>query len=146
MKKFIVLTLVSCMATAFAIAQQYEPAPSPLQTKLENYIGRYGTPERVYLNDVKKETFDAIGGEMYTVVFVYNINTKSKRRMMVYELGPNGQKINPKYPNYSKSIRPGDNAQLFNIRLNPTTNTTYKIDPDTAATVYIYKLIPGVKH
>jgi hypothetical protein len=149
MKKIFLLTLICIIGSLSLYAQQFEPAPSEFQNKLEKYIGRYGTPERMYLLDAKNKTFDGRGGELYIVAFVYDINTKTKRRMMVYEIGSAGEKKNPKYPDYSNSIRADGSNQMFHVRLDAQGDasaiTKFKIDADAAATVYIYRLIRGVK-
>jgi hypothetical protein len=149
MKKIFLLFLIFCIGSLTINAQQFEPAPSEFQNKLEKYIGRYGTPERMYLQDGKNKTFDGRGGELYLVAFVYDINAKTKRRMMVYEIGSSGEKKNPKYPDYSNAIRGDGSSQMFHVRLDAqgdaNTVTKYKIDADAAATVYIYRLIRGVK-
>jgi len=131
-------------------AQNFEPAPgSMVQTKIEKLIARYGTPERIYLNDVAKKTFEAEGGIPYVVVFNYNGKPTNARRMMVYEVGAGGEKKNPKYPANSKGWQLTPSAQAFSVRLSPegtqSTKTTYKIDSDVSAEVYIYRLIQGVK-
>lgn len=149
MRKIILCTLIFCLGGFAAMAQQFEPAPSEFQTKLEKLIGRYGTPERIYLQDVKNKTFDAKGGELYVVAFEYDINDKTKRRMMVYQLGSSGEKLNPRYPDYSTGIRGTGGTQMFHVRLDAPGDanlvTKYKIDADTGATVYMYRLIRGVK-
>jgi hypothetical protein len=149
MKKIFQLSVIFCISSLAINAQQFEPAPSEFQNKLEKYIGRYGTPERIYLQDAKNKTFDGKGGELYLVAFMYDINTKTKRRMMVYEIGSAGEKKNPKYPDYSNAIRGDGSSQMFHVRLDAdgdaNTITKYKIDTDAAATVYIYRLKRGVK-
>jgi hypothetical protein len=130
-------------------AQNFEPAPGMVQTKIEKLIARYGTPERVYLTDVAQKTFEAQGGLPHIVVFSYNSNSTAKRRMMVYEIGSGGEKKNPKYPNSSKAWQLTPSMHAFSVRLDPqgdqATKTTYKIDTDATAEVYIYRLIQGVK-
>jgi|GEM_PF-4491085 hypothetical protein len=130
-------------------AQNFEPAPGMVQTKIEKLIARYGTPERIYLNDMAQKTFEAQGGMPYLVVFSYNSNSNAKRRMMVYEIGTGGEKKNPKYPNSSKAWQLTPSMHAFSVRLNPegdlSTKTIYKIDTDASAEVYIYRLIQGVK-
>jgi hypothetical protein len=149
MKKIVIACACVLFAATAIQAQNFEPAPNEFQTKMEKYIGRYGTSERVYLNDTKKKTFDAKGGQIYLIAFVYNANSQHKRRMMVYEIGPNGEKTNPKYPDYSKGFRDSQGWQMFHVRLDTegdnNTITKYKIDADTEATVYIYRVIKGVK-
>jgi hypothetical protein len=68
--------------------------------------------------------------------------------MMAYELGPNGEKKNIRYPDFSKGYR-GPKGSMFFIALRPegdeNTVTTYKIDTNSEASVYIYRASPGVK-
>jgi hypothetical protein len=70
--------------------------------------------------------------------------------MLVHEVGENGAKINLQYPSYSKGYRGVPGMQVFHVVVAPdgdaTTLHKYKIDADDAATVYIYKLIPGVNN
>jgi hypothetical protein len=149
MKKGILLGIGILFSAAALWAQNFDPAPSDIQSKLETYLKRYGTVERIMLSDVKGETFDAIAGERYVVAFLYNVNDSETRRMMVYEQGPKGEKVNPQYPAASKGYRGINGKQLFVLRLQQPADRTgvikYKIDTNTSATVYIYKLIAGVK-
>lgn len=139
-------TLLIFAAMLTAGAQNFEAHNADAEYRLQKFINRYGTSERIYLNDTKNKTFDAVPGSTYLVVFVYNINDNSKRRMMVYEVGPGGAKINPKYPDYSKGYRSEKGAQAFSVRIDPpgTQMVKYKIDANASATVLIYKVKPGV--
>jgi hypothetical protein len=148
MKHFLLYGICLLFTANSLLAQNFEPAPGPVEDKIKLLIKRYGTAERIYLNDTQRRTFDARGGSIYVVGFVYTPDSKGTRRMMVYEMGPNNEKKNLKYPDYSKGYR-GALGQLFSVRLLPegddNTITTYKIDADDEAQVYIFKVIPGVK-
>lgn len=148
MKHFL-LYGISLLLTANSLsAQNFEPEPGMVDDKIKALINRYGKSERIYLNDTKRETFDARGGAVYIVAFTYAPDAKGTRRMMVYEMGPNNEKKNIKYPDFSKAYR-GAKGQLFYVRLDPegdeNTITTYRIDADAESSVYIYKATPGVK-
>jgi hypothetical protein len=149
MKQLLVMAIAICL-TSLAKAQQFEPAPSAVQSKLEQSMKRFGTVERMYLTDAKAQTIDLKDGGEYVIGFAYDINTKTTRRMLVYEVGPKGEKINLQYPSYSKGYRGVPGIQFFHVFVTPkgdgNTVHKYKIDADDAATVYIYKLIPGVKN
>lgn len=147
--KHILLYGISLLLTANSLlAQNFEPGPGIVDDKIKALINRYGKSERIYLNDTKRETFDARGGAIYIVAFTYASDAKGTRRMMVHEIGPNNEKKNIKYPDFSKAYR-GPKGQLFYVRLDPegdeNTITTYKIDTDESASVYIYKATPGVR-
>jgi hypothetical protein len=91
MKKMM-FSLCIFLYASTAFSQNFNPAPGEYQEKLEKYISRYGSAERIYLNDDKRNTFDARGGGIYLVAFVYDIDYKGARRMLVYEVGSNGEK------------------------------------------------------
>lgn len=145
MKKSLLLALGILLIAGNLLAQNFEPAPSEIQTKLEKYLGKYGSTERIMLTDRKNKTFDANAGENYLVAFVYDVNSTTTRRMLVHELGPAGEKMNPQYPASSNGYRGINGIQMFLARLSPNAVTTYKIDSNQEATIYIYKLKPGVK-
>lgn len=148
MKHFLLYGISLLLTANSLLAQNFEPAPGPVEDKIKLLIKRYGSAERIYLNDTQRQTFDARGGSIYVIGFVYTPESKGTRRMMVYEMGPNNEKKNLKYPDYSKGYR-GALGQLFSVKLLPegdeNTITTYKIDADDEAQVYIFKVIPGVK-
>jgi hypothetical protein len=148
MKHFLLYGISLLLTTNSLLAQNFEPGPGVVDDKIKALINRYGKSERIYLNDTKRETFDARGGSIYIVAFTYTPEATGTRRMMVYEVGANNEKKNIKYPDFSKAYR-GAKGQLFYVRLDPegdeNTITTYKIDTDAGASVYIYKAMPGVK-
>jgi hypothetical protein len=139
------LVLVGLLHTTNA--QKFDVQNPEGEYQLQRLINRYGTSERIYLNDASKKTFDATPGNTYLVVFAYASKDKSTRRMMVYEIGPDGAKHNPRYPDYSKGYRSDKGTQAFAVRLDPKGESTvkYKIDANASAAVFIYKVTPGVK-
>lgn len=149
MKKGILFCIGILLSTVVVLAQNFDPAPSHIQTKLENYLKRYGKIERIMLTDAKNKSFDAIAGEKYVLAFLYDVNDQESRRMIVYELGPNGEKLNPQYPAASKGYRGINGKQLITLRMKQVSDRSgtikYKIDTNSNATVYIYKIIGGVK-
>ena len=145
MKQLLVMAMAISLAN-LCHAQQFEPAPSPVQSKLEQSMKRFGNVERMYLTNVKAQTVDLRGGGQYVIGFAYDINTPTTRRMMVFEIGPNGEKMNLQYPSYSKGYRGVPGIQFFHVFVTPKADGKFKIDADDAATVYIYKLIPGVNN
>lgn len=139
-------TLFMLGAILTAGAQDFTVQNAEAEYRLQKFINRYGSSERIYLNDTKNKTFDAAAGQIYLVVFAFDINDKSKRRMMVYEIAPDGSKINPRYPDYSKGYRSEKGTQAFAVRIPAHSDGTkkYKIDANASAKVLIYKVMPGV--
>ena len=149
MKQLLSLLMVLLVTNA-AFAQQFLPAPSKVQSRLEASMKRFGNVERLFVQNTQKPVLELTGDNKYVVAFAYDINSKTPRRMLVHEIGANGEKINLLYPAYSKGYRGVPGMHVFHILLAPdgdaSTLHKYKIDADDAATVYIYKLIPGVKN
>jgi hypothetical protein len=148
MKKWIWLLSPVLFFSMAASAQQFEASSSETTKIIEDFVGRYGTAERIYITDAKNKTFEVPANEKFGVVFAYEVNDKVKRRMMMYQMGPKGEKVKIHYPGMDKGYRIGS-LQLFGLRLTSPGDAgaavKYKIDSNPSATVYIYKLIPGVK-
>ncbi|MCC6760477.1 MAG: hypothetical protein IT252_04645 [Chitinophagaceae bacterium] len=149
MKQLLSLLIAGLIMNA-ALAQQFIPAPSKVQTRLEASMKRFGNVERMFVKDTQKPVLELTGGNKYVIAFAYKTDSKTTRRMLVHEIGAKGEKMKLQYPEYSKGYRGVPGMQVFHVLVAPdgdaTTLHKYKIDADDAATVYIYKLIPGVNN
>jgi hypothetical protein len=146
------LTFASVILFLFAIpafSQNFDPGPSAVQEKLENALKRYGTIERVYLNDKVKKTFEAKPGKEYYAWVVFKNSSTVVRRMMIIQLGPQGEKIKINYPKFNQAFSDAEN-QAFFIQVNAPEDTNtptvlYKVDASPESTVYIYEATRGFK-
>lgn len=144
------VTVVSVLLVAQAAsAQNFNPPPGVYQQNLERNLKRYGQVERIYPIDYKTKTFQAEPGGLYVVAAVYDVNDKSKRRNMVYRLGPKGERLEPHYSDDLVGFRGTPGMQMFPVRLKVPADepgpVTYRIDCALSATVYVYKIVRGLK-
>jgi hypothetical protein len=148
MRLTMLATLVSIFSIS-AVAQNFDPEPSPVQDKLENALKRYGTIERVYLADKAEKTFEAKPGKEYFTWVVFKKSSTSVRRMMIIQQGPNGEKLKIHYPKFNQAIRDPENQAFFISFVTPedTNSTTvqYRVDASPDATIYIYEGTRGFK-
>lgn len=141
-----ILTTITCLllVSSMGFSQNFEPAQDEFYFKIEKTLKNLGTIEKVYLSDTKAKTFEAQPGQEYWAGFAYKISDKSTRRMMLIELGPQGEKVGIKYPKFTKGIPDGEN-QIFGINfIAPNIDgkpVIYKVDANPQSTVYIYKII-----
>lgn len=146
------LTFVTAILFVFALqasSQNFEPAPSVVQDKLEAYLKRYGTLERIMLTDMKQKTFEAKPGKEYFTWFVFKKSDQTVRRMMMIQMGENGEKIKIHYPKFNQALTDEDN-QAFIITFKVPEDTgrtvvTYRVDASPESTVYIYEGTRGFK-
>ena len=143
--------IITCVTLAFfstiAKAQNFEPTNDKVQQKIENSISRFGTIQRVFLNDKEKKTFIGQPGKEYFGWFVYDKNSIAVRRMMIIQQGDQGEKLKIHYPVFNQAVS-DINKQGFAISfVAPQTAgpITYRIDASPEATVYLYELIRGFK-
>jgi hypothetical protein len=146
------LTFVTAILFVFAIpafSQNFEPAPSALQEKLENALKRYGTIERVYLTDKQNKTIEAKPGKEYFTWVVYKKSSDAVRRQMFIQLGPQGEKLKINYPKFNQAISDAENQAFFITMIVPEDTgrptVTYKVDASPDATIYIYESTRGFK-
>jgi hypothetical protein len=146
------LTFATALLFLFALpsfSQNFDPEPSAVQDKLENALKRYGTIERVYLNDNEKKTFEAKPGKEYYAWVVYKKSSTVVRRMMIIQLGSQGEKVKINYPKFNQAITDADNQAFFISVVAPEdTNTPtvlYRVDASPESTVYIYEATRGFK-
>ncbi|HMP94820.1 MAG TPA: hypothetical protein PKD90_18215 [Phnomibacter sp.] len=129
------------------LAQQYAQGDNMITQRIETLIKRYGQPARIYPTNAARGLFDLAAGENFVVVFQYDGKSKAKRRMLVHQLGPKGEKLKLFYAGLANSYRNGP-YQLFEIRGTAPTDEgspiTYRIDADKDAVIYIYKYTRGV--
>jgi hypothetical protein len=140
-----ILTTITCLLfiSSLGFAQNFEPVQDEFYFKIEKTLKNLGTIERVYLSDKEAKTFEAQPGKEYWAGFAYKISNTTTRRMMLIELGPQGEKVGIKYPKYTKGIPDGEN-QIFGINFvapnNDGKTIIYKVDANPESTVYIYKI------
>lgn len=149
MRKLTFATVLLCLFIIPAFSQIFNPSPNPVQEKLENFLKRYGTLERVYLMDEANKTFEAKPGKEYFGWFVFDKKNEAVRRMMMIQLGNGDEKVKIHYPKSSQAITDANN-QAFGIGFivpEDTGNSTvvYKVDASVEATVYIYEVTRGFK-
>jgi hypothetical protein len=130
-------------------AQNFEPAPSTSQDKLENFLKKYGSIKRIYLADAAQKTFEGKPGIEYFAWFVFDAQNKATRRMMIIQLGDKGEKVKIHYQKTSSALTDGV-KQAFGIGFIAPTEIskgviTYKVDASPEASVYIYEVTRGVK-
>ena len=149
MRKLTFVTAVLFLFAIPAISQNFEPAPSVPQDKLEAFLKRYGTLERVTISDMQKKTFEAKAGKEYFTWFVFKKSDKSVRRMMIIQEGENGEKLKIHYPKFTQAISDEDH-QAFIIIFKVPEDTgkafvTYRVDASSQSNVYIYEGTRGIK-
>lgn len=132
-----------------AFSQNFEPATSAVQDKLENALKKYGTIERVVLTDMQKKTFETKPGKEYFVWVVYKKSSTAVRRQMIIQLGSQGEKIKIHYPKFSQAIS-DDKNQAFFITFKVPEDTgmptvMYRVDASAESTIYIYEGTRGFK-
>lgn len=140
-----ILTTITCLLliSSLGFSQNFEPAQDEFYLKIEKTLKNLGTIERVYLSNKEAMTFEAQPGKEYWAGFAYKINNTTTRRMMLIELGPQGEKVAIRYPKFIKAIPDGEN-QIFGINFltpnNDGKTVIYKVDANPESTVYIYKI------
>jgi hypothetical protein len=149
MRKLTFATVALILFALPAFSQNFEPAPSTLQTKLENALKRSGTIERVYLTDKENKTFEAKPGKEYFAWVVYKKSSDAVRRMMFIQLGSQGEKVKIHYPKFNQAISDADNQAFFITFTVPTDtgypSVMYKVDASVESTIYIYEGTRGFK-
>jgi hypothetical protein len=149
MRKLTFATVTLFLFAFSAQSQNFEPAPSPLQDKLEHALKRYGTIERVYLTDTQGKTFEAKPGKEYFSWVVYKKSSTAVRRQMIVQLGEQGEKLKIHYPKFTQAISDAENQAFFITMIVPedtgTPTVTYKVDASPEATIYIYEATRGFK-
>jgi hypothetical protein len=142
MRNITIFTLL-LFISSLGFSQNFEPAQSELQYKIEKSLKNFGAIERVFITDTINKTFEARPGQEYWAGFAYNTNDKSTRRMMLVELGAKGEKVSIQYPKYTKPITDGE-IQVFGINITSPNNdgktVIYRIDASPQSTVYLYKI------
>jgi hypothetical protein len=138
-----ILTIVSIAAQA----QNFDPQPSPVQNKLENALKRYGTIERVLLNDNENKTFAGKPGQEYFAWVLYKKSSTGVRRMMIIQLGEQGEKVKIHYPKFNQAITDEENQAFVISFVAPqdVAGLLYKVDASPEATVYLYAVTRGFK-
>jgi hypothetical protein len=132
-----------------ALAQNFDPTPSSAQEKLEVFLKRFGTFDKISLNDATKKTFLAEPGKDYFIGFAFEAKDESVRRMMIAQLGEKGEKVKLHYPKASRAVNDGK-TQFFAIEFTAPTDVsgssiTYRVDASPTANVYLYRITRGVK-
>lgn len=149
MRKLTFATVLLFLFVTSSFSQNFDPEPSAVQEKLENALKRYGTIERVYLNDKVKKTFEAKPGKEYYAWVVYKKTSTVVRRMMIIQLGSQGEKVKINYPKFNQAFTDAENQAFFiTVTAPEDTNSTvvlYKVDANPEATVYIYEGTRGFK-
>ncbi len=148
MRKLTFATFFLALFAVPAFCQNFDPPPSPVQDKLEKVLKRYGTIERVSLFDKAKKTFETKPGKEYFTWVVYKKNSTAVRRMMVIQLGQQGEKVKIHYPKFNQGIS-DDQYQAFFITWTVPDDGTpivqYRVDASPEASVYIYEGVRGFK-
>jgi hypothetical protein len=144
------LLSLATILTVFSFAagaQNFDPQPSPVQDKLENALKRYGTIERVSLNDSNKKTFDGKSGQEYFAWVLFKKSSSVVRRMMIIQLGEQGEKVKIHYPKFNQAITDEENQAFVISFVAPTdvAGLLYKVDASPEATVYLYAVTRGFK-
>jgi hypothetical protein len=130
-----------------AQAQNFDPQPSPIQDKLENALKRYGTIQRVELSDKQTKTFEGKSGQEYFAWVLYKKSSTAVRRMMIIQLGEQGEKVKIHYPKFNQAITDVENQAFVISFVAPedVAGLLYRIDASPEATVYLYAVTRGFK-
>jgi hypothetical protein len=146
--RFIIICLTLAFFSTIAKAQNFEPARDKVQDKIEKSLSRFGTIQRVFLDDKEKKTFIGQPGKEYIGWFVYDKNSAAVRRMMIIQQGTQGEKVKIHYPKFNQAVSDIDKQGFAINFIAPSDVTgpiTYRVDASPEATVYLYEVTRGFK-
>ena len=148
MRSFTVAALLT-LCSLSAIAQTFHPDPNPVQDRIEKFLKRYGTIERVYLADEQKKIFEAKPGKEYFAWVTFESRFKGVRRMMLVQQGVQGEKVKIHYTRFNQAISDGYTQAYVITLIAPgeaaESTLPYRVDASKEATIYIYELTRGFK-
>jgi hypothetical protein len=145
--RLIIVCFTLVFSSAIGKAQNFEPVRDDLQDKMEKSIQRFGTIQRVFLDDKEKKTFIGQPGKEYFGWFVYDKSSTAVRRMMIIQQGNQGEKVKIHYPKFNQAVRDIE-KQGFAINFvapEITGPITYRVDASPEASVYLYEVTRGFK-
>lgn len=145
--RFIITAFVIVLFANVLNAQNFEPQPSTSQEKIEKSLNRLGSFERVYLTDTNNKIFEAKPGAEYIGWFVFDRNSTATRRMMIIQLGTQGEKVKIHYPKFNQAIKDLENQGFVINFIAPDAQgiIKYRVDASPECSVYLYQLTRGVK-